>query len=462
MKKILFLYGIFWITACSNDDSGNSAPLESDDKQITNFVFLASDNDALSEDVTLPINQQNNIIFGELPFDTDVTALVPTITISEKANINPNNKIPQNFTNALTYMVTAEDGSTQEYTVTMSIAPNTEKQILDFKFLKDYNTALSEDIVAAIDQDSKTIVAYVPAETDLTKLTPTIALSDKATVNPVSGATHNFISSTLTYTVTADDNSTQEYYISVIIKEPTDRQVLERLYKANPNSTLDWDLAATDISNWSGVTSDADQKVTSLELYFGDVSFIPREIGDLDKLETLRIEYTGITGIPKEIGKLVKLTFLSLNANTIVSDIPKEIGNLVNLEVFNAPICRIVNLPKEIGKLKNLTYLNLSDNSLINIPSEIGKLKNLKTLSLTANPLTSLPADIGNLNNLEIFYVSETSLSSIPIEIKNINNPGLKRISLTNNPNLTEIPIEICALADDNTEVLKDDGVACN
>ena len=59
-------------------------------------------------------------IIAMLPAETNVTALVPIITVSPKATINPASGIPQDFTHAKTYIVTAEDGTQAVYTVTVT------------------------------------------------------------------------------------------------------------------------------------------------------------------------------------------------------------------------------------------------------------------------------------------------------------------------------------------------------
>ncbi|MDD2196437.1 MAG: DUF5018 domain-containing protein, partial [Bacteroidales bacterium] len=52
---------------------------------------------------------------------TDVTTLVPTITVSLGATINPLSDVAQDFTNAVTYTVTAQDGTTTKvWTVTVT------------------------------------------------------------------------------------------------------------------------------------------------------------------------------------------------------------------------------------------------------------------------------------------------------------------------------------------------------
>jgi len=59
-----------------------------------------------------------------VPFGTNVTNLVPTITVSAGATVSPLSGVGQNFTSPVTYTVTAADGTTtQAYIVTVSVAP---------------------------------------------------------------------------------------------------------------------------------------------------------------------------------------------------------------------------------------------------------------------------------------------------------------------------------------------------
>jgi hypothetical protein len=96
-----------------------SLPLPSPLKTISSFNFSN-----LNPSVTGVVDENNHAISLTVPYGTDVTALVPTITISDKASISPNNNVAQDFTNPVTYTVIAEDKSTQNYMVTVIIAPN--------------------------------------------------------------------------------------------------------------------------------------------------------------------------------------------------------------------------------------------------------------------------------------------------------------------------------------------------
>ncbi|MDZ7897407.1 MAG: PQQ-binding-like beta-propeller repeat protein [Arcicella sp.] len=95
-------------------------------------------------------------------------------------------------------------------TTTPVVTKSTAKDITKFSF-----AALSPVVDATIDATAKTITATVPAATDLTKLIPTITLSDKATVSPATGVAQDF-SKEVSYTVTAEDASTVVWKVNVV------------------------------------------------------------------------------------------------------------------------------------------------------------------------------------------------------------------------------------------------------
>lgn len=65
-----------------------------------------------------------------------------------------------------------------------------------------------------IHETGRTIVIRVPAQADVSQLTPIITVSEGATVSPVSGVAQDF-SDPVIYTVTAENNTTQKYTVSV-------------------------------------------------------------------------------------------------------------------------------------------------------------------------------------------------------------------------------------------------------
>jgi len=63
-------------------------------------------------------------IAQNVPFGTDVSKLVPAYTVSQFATGSPTNGATVNFTGAVTYTVTAQDSSTQDYVVTVNELPD--------------------------------------------------------------------------------------------------------------------------------------------------------------------------------------------------------------------------------------------------------------------------------------------------------------------------------------------------
>lgn len=59
-------------------------------------------------------------IKAKVPEGSDLTNIIPNITVSSNASISPNGGIAQDFTNPVDYMVTAQDNSTKTYRVTIS------------------------------------------------------------------------------------------------------------------------------------------------------------------------------------------------------------------------------------------------------------------------------------------------------------------------------------------------------
>ncbi|MBN1686693.1 MAG: DNRLRE domain-containing protein [Spirochaetales bacterium] len=88
-------------------------------KEITSFIFETAQN------ANLPIDLEGAIegsdVYISLPAGTDVMALVPTITISPAATIDPLGGIAQDFTNPVNYTVTAENGSTKVFSVSAEV-----------------------------------------------------------------------------------------------------------------------------------------------------------------------------------------------------------------------------------------------------------------------------------------------------------------------------------------------------
>ena len=106
----------------TNNDTGTIKSVEedTDTNAILSFIFETGVNRSIDTEVVATIDQEERTILAIVPFNTDVSALVPSIIISDAATIDKRGF--QDFTNSVIYSVTAEDGSTSSYTVTVIVA----------------------------------------------------------------------------------------------------------------------------------------------------------------------------------------------------------------------------------------------------------------------------------------------------------------------------------------------------
>jgi len=82
------------------------------------------------------LDNDTKTVLVKVPFGTAVGALVPTIEISEGAISNPASGVAQDFTNAVSYLVTAQDDSEQIWMVTVEIEEElVEEEEDDFSVL---------------------------------------------------------------------------------------------------------------------------------------------------------------------------------------------------------------------------------------------------------------------------------------------------------------------------------------
>jgi hypothetical protein len=140
------------------------------------------------------------------------TIFTPTITLSPGATIDPPANEENNFFTAsgVRYTVTAEDGTTKVYIAKAYRTKLRDCDILSFGV---------GDAVWNINDIEMLITYEYPPETPVTERTPTIELSQGATINPpASEAKDFFTGSGVTYTVTAEDGTTKIYTAKATIQ----------------------------------------------------------------------------------------------------------------------------------------------------------------------------------------------------------------------------------------------------
>lgn len=183
------------------------------------------------------IDHNEGTISLVVPYNSDVSKLVPEITVSDNAVVNPDSGQEINFSNGVVipHIVTAEDGSTKEYKASVSFAKNTEKAFLEFGFL-------NPKAVGKIIEADHTIGVKVPFGTDATNLAGLAAVfkcSDNARVEvggkeQVSGQTVQNFTNPVEYCVYAQDGSNQKYTVTVTVAGEAEKEITEFILTA-PN-----------------------------------------------------------------------------------------------------------------------------------------------------------------------------------------------------------------------------------
>src|SRR5512145_1438730 len=202
-------------------DSDNSAV-------ISAFGFTSAKNSSvLSADATGFISGTN--ISVTVPYNTTVTGLVATFTttgtsVKIGSTEQTSGTTPNDFSSPKTYTVTGAEGSTQDYTVTVTVATASAKEITAFSFpavtwdnnLYNLNHQNGNDLGTAI--SGMSITAKLPYGS--TSMVATFATSGASVtvggVPQVSGVTSNDFKNPVTYRVTAADNSWQDYTVTVL------------------------------------------------------------------------------------------------------------------------------------------------------------------------------------------------------------------------------------------------------
>ncbi|WP_147423885.1 S-layer homology domain-containing protein [Cohnella endophytica] len=169
------------------------------------------------------IDDEAFAIFLTVPQGTDVTALQPTFTTDDGgAQVLVNGVVqtsggsPQNFTHPLTYTVKALDGSTRNYTVTVTIQRvlSTAKEFTSFGL-----ASLSS--VGIIDESNYTIALTVPFGTNRAALVPSfVSTGTRVLLNgaqQVSGEGVVNFTSPVNYVVYDEAGGIQIYTVTVTV-----------------------------------------------------------------------------------------------------------------------------------------------------------------------------------------------------------------------------------------------------
>lgn len=156
-----------------------------------------------------------NTVDITLPFGTNLSALIATFAttgasinvagIAQVSGVSSNN-----FSSPVIYTVRAADGSTKDYTVTVTQALNPAKDMTTFSIL-GYTSTIG----------TSTIYLPVPPGTNLSNLVATFTTTGVSVnvggTTQISGVTANNFSTQKTYTVVAADGTTKDYNVTLCV-----------------------------------------------------------------------------------------------------------------------------------------------------------------------------------------------------------------------------------------------------
>ena len=114
------------------------------EKSILSFRFDALESEGYIDEVA-------HMVSFVLPAETDVTQLVPTIVVSEGATVSPASGEAQDFTEPVDYTVTALNGTTAVYTVTVVVESIEIEPTGKTVLIKDFTGVLCVNCPAAAD-----------------------------------------------------------------------------------------------------------------------------------------------------------------------------------------------------------------------------------------------------------------------------------------------------------------------
>jgi len=195
---------------------GNDSVATNSNKATTAFSLAGS---------TGTIDESAKTIAVSMPNGTDVKAQVATFTttgsdVKVGTTVQSSGTTANDFTSPVKYTVTASDGTTATYTVTVTVASITAKAITSFSL---------NGVAGTVNETTKTITVNMTSGTNVTALVATFTTSGKnvsvGTTVQTSTSTANDFTGPVTYTLTAGDGTTATYTVNVIVAQVTSKAI---------------------------------------------------------------------------------------------------------------------------------------------------------------------------------------------------------------------------------------------
>jgi len=223
---------VAFATGCGNSNNTpilGSGGAQSSTKAISTFSLAG---------VSGTINEPAKTIALTVPFGTPLTAAatftITGVSLKVGATVQTTAVTTNNFTSPVVYTVTAADTTTVNYTVVVTVAPNTAKALTSFSFVG------LPGATGTINESAKTVAVTVPNLTNVSALVATFATTGNNVkvggTTQTSGTTPNNFSSPVAYTVTAVNTSTAIYTVTVTFAGSTAKALTAFSFAGFPGS----------------------------------------------------------------------------------------------------------------------------------------------------------------------------------------------------------------------------------
>ncbi|MCC8035184.1 MAG: PCMD domain-containing protein [Rikenellaceae bacterium] len=162
----------------------------------------------------------------------DINALIPTIEISPKARLTPEQGKAADFsgiTGTVRYTVTAEDGTMQHYDLVCAKLPSDEAYVMTVE-IEEEELVLTQPRFEPGDDSATFMVKAGTTDEQKSALTPVIKFMGDS-ITPESGEPQDFTSGSVVYTVTAENGTdTFDFTLYCETELYTGTEILEMLF----------------------------------------------------------------------------------------------------------------------------------------------------------------------------------------------------------------------------------------
>jgi Concanavalin A-like lectin/glucanases superfamily len=249
---VLMTVSLFIQCGGSGSSSQDYPRYDSGDNQILLFDFYLEKNPVLTANISGEIKDTN--ITLQVPSSTNISSLIATFTTNSKSikvgdTIQKTGETANNYSSPVVYSVYNSLGEKKDYTVTVTIAPSTDKKITSFAI---------NGFDGVIDESAGTINVTLPPRTNAESLIAYFSAVAKSvaigSVNQVTGVTQNNFKSALVYKATAEDSSVKEYTVQVTVLPAPWNEITEFAFLKTKNPALPSDV--------TGIINGADIQLT--------------------------------------------------------------------------------------------------------------------------------------------------------------------------------------------------------